>query len=72
LDSSHHFINAIHKLKKFDILIFVNKNCPLNPHIGYYKHSSLISAYEIEHNLTKELEAKFDDGMEHGEFLEIL
>ncbi len=52
--------------KNFKILIFVNKNCPLNPLIGYYKHSSLISAYEIEH------EAKFDDGMEHKEFIEDL
>jgi len=58
--------------KNFKILIFVNKNCPLNPHIGYYKHSSLINAHEIEHHLTKELEAKFDDGMEYKEFLEVL
>jgi hypothetical protein len=58
--------------KNFEILIFVNKNCPLNPHIGYYKHPNLISAYEIEHDLTKELEAKFDDEMEHEEFLEVL
>jgi hypothetical protein len=58
--------------KNFKTLIFVNKNCPLNSHIGYYKHSSFISAYEIEHDFTKELEAKFDDGMEHKEFLEVL
>jgi len=58
--------------KNFEILMFVNKNCPLNPHVGYYKHSSLISAYEIEHNLAKELEAKFDDGMEHAKFLKMM
>jgi hypothetical protein len=66
------FYKSHPQTKNFEVLIFVNKNCPLNPHIGYYKYFSLINAYEIEQDFTKELQAKFDDGMEHEEFLEVL
>jgi hypothetical protein len=35
------------------------------------KHIDLANAHEIEFDLTYELEAEFEDGMEHEDFLEV-
>jgi hypothetical protein len=72
LESSHALCKCCFQIENIDKSIFVNKNCPLDPCITCYKHFNLASACEVKFDLTKELEAKFDDGMEHEEFSKLL
>jgi hypothetical protein len=41
--------------KSFEILIFVNKNSPLNPDIGYYKHFSLSHSFFSLHRIINDV-----------------
>ncbi len=50
----------------------MNKNCPLDSCINCYNHFNLANACEVKFDLIKELEAKFDDGVEHEEFSKLL
>ncbi len=73
LESSHHFVDVIFKLNLHN-LIFVNKNKPLDLHIGCYKHwwvFDLVNACKVKYGLIDELEVDFNDGVEHEEIFDI-
>jgi hypothetical protein len=51
-----------------DKFIFVHKNWPPNPWVGYLKSIDFASACEVESKLVVELRAKFEDEVEGEKF----
>jgi len=51
-----------------DKLFFVHKNWPSNIHVGCLKPFELTISFEVEFDLTNELDAKFVDEVEHEEY----
>jgi len=58
-------LNSNYKMNK---LIFVHKNWPFNPHVGWLKPSNLVIVCEAKFDLIDELDAKFIDEVEHEEY----
>jgi hypothetical protein len=52
-------------------MIFVNKNWPIDPRVGCFKPFNLVGACKVKSDLTKELDAKFEEGVEQEEFLNL-
>jgi len=51
-----------------DKLMFVHKNWPFNPCVGYLKPYDLVTICEVKFDLINELDAEFVDEMEHEEY----
>ncbi len=52
-------------------MIFGNNNQHDDPRVGCFKPFDLVGACKVELNLTKELEAKFEEEVDWKEFLEL-
>ncbi len=55
----------------FDHMIFVNKNWPLNPLIGWSKPKDFATICEEEFEFLNEIDVEFKDDLEHKEFMDL-
>ncbi len=52
-------------------LFFVHNNWPSNPWTSYMKPNDFALTGEVESSLTTKLEAKFQDEVDHEDFLDL-